>query len=705
MQAVLNFFATTNKNDNWFYTYGRLIVSLVIFLVPVAYDHTVAEVAGDIRWYILHLSTLTLLTMFFAHSFMQGHNKINTKLPFTAWVALFLAIWIAASFFWSMHPFRSWWFGKHFVSYIALFGFIFMFRDEKWYRNLLWLLAAGVGFNSFVGILQFHDLAQGTPLDYFRQSAPPAGTLSNKNLAGSYLVLMLPIVFYLLISTKHTALKVLSAACFTLGTVFLVYTRSRGSWVAIVCSSIFLIAWLAINKSDRQALIAALKSPAIGIILSVSAVVIIGLSQFTSPLKGYHSIDKGIANQVETITKLGTGQDKGLETRIAYNLNGWEILKDNPFGVGIGAFHTIYPAYYAKSYKTPPLGYSISARPQRMHNDIGQAFVELGWPGGISYLLIFGGIAFMVWRLSRDENHKKGHEAGKLSSLFIMIGIVGLGANSLGDFPLQMPTAPALLWAFAGMLTGVYVINTKQSEHSFFGIKTLPYSKYISGVMVVVSAFALFYVAFDSYKRHKADNYLKYAMSFAMQHKFGDNALQFISAANKTYPYNSRTYEYLGVIYANHPAGTKISISSDHKIAVLEEVVKYDIYAPNNLINLLGLYNKKAEQLMRFGDVKKADVYLDKGIKVYNKLLGTADFAHQTYTVAGMTYLLKSKPVIAMNLFEKSLSMKADFYPAQVGAKQATVMLKMQGKYEGYVRSRKGVSIGIPSQPAPSRPR
>ncbi|MFT7433562.1 MAG: hypothetical protein ACI9TY_001197, partial [Alphaproteobacteria bacterium] len=59
-KPVRNFLApvSSDEGSKWYFTFGRLTISTLILIMPFAYDHFVPEVAGDIRWYMMHFAGL-----------------------------------------------------------------------------------------------------------------------------------------------------------------------------------------------------------------------------------------------------------------------------------------------------------------------------------------------------------------------------------------------------------------------------------------------------------------------------------------------------------------------------------------------------------------------------------------------------------------------------------------------------------------------
>ena len=543
----------TPETPAWFYKFGRTLIALFLFAMAGAYDISVAEVSGDLRWIMIHATAMILITAYFiaclgrplgkprqmpraertAHPDPRKNDPggrrppgdgskttLNfpclesvSRMPFIIWLVAFLAIWSALSMLWTLSPYHSWWSLKHLLGYTVLFAFVYLLRSEKWYMNLLWIAALGVGFNSLIAIAQFHDVGdarlaavfppwkyitagfsallrnvyflsgtdrtiadtlpffhQDMLLDLFRQAFPPAGTQSNKNLLGSYLVLTLPAVFYLFLSGRNNSGRFIAAMLFTMGTVALLYTRSRASWFSALCAVIFFTGWLLSRRQYRRIVKPVFAKPALALLAVVCLVVIGGGNLRSKP--GVRSV----IEQFRTLVRMPVQDDcDTLAVRIAYNLNGLAMIRDRPFcGAGLGAFHAAYPAYYRAVRQTPPSGFSMTARPSRMHDDLGQAFVELGIFGGLAYIGIFLTLLLMAWRIGEpsaksdpEPTPAHGHPSmgdSIILALCLMTGIIGLGINSLADFPMQLPLTPSILWIFAGMLTGLYVMRVESAD-------------------------------------------------------------------------------------------------------------------------------------------------------------------------------------------------------------------------------------------------
>lgn len=690
---------------HWAFSIGRLILSVLVFVIPLAFDKDVPEVAGDLRWYLMHFFAFILLILFFvyqaslsAKEAFSKTTKVKVFLSFPVLMAFFILMLGALTLLWSINLPTSFWFFKHLFAYVILFSAFIYLRDEKWYRSLLWVVALGIFFNGFLGILQFLNItdakiASFLPfvdhvyfVDYFRQSAPPAGTLSNKNLTASYLVLTLPVTLYLLFTASKRRSQAFAAVCFALGGTLLMYTRSRGSWLSAIAALIFLSVWFLIHKEQRTVLLESF-SRCRAFFFAASLAFIVGLSQISSKLpQGFHSIHKGIVQQAESVLNMG---ENDLGARYAYNLNGLAIIKENPFGTGLSTFHTIYPKYNRALIETPYYGYNIGARPRRAHNDLLQAFVELGVLGGFSYIALFVSMLVMSWKIARC---KKGKAHQKMLSLALVTGITGFAVNALGDFPLQMPTAPFFLWMFMGMLTALYLHVVQPKLY----VLTLP--KFIKhplfyGVLITLTAAAFVFVTYDNVLRRESTVYLKPAMSLSYGGVNNDYTYMYIQKAYELYPNNSRTLEIRAVVTSAHGKNKPhhIQLSLMDKVNALTDHLKYDPYAQNTLVNTAYQYMQSAQNYLLASKKEKEDIKRKEYYKKAQRNVAYAEYyakravevASQNphaYNILGTTYLAQAKFEEAIKWFNQALVFDPNFSPALNSKQKAESFLKKSYK-------------------------
>lgn len=463
------------------------MIFIFLLTASVAYDASVCEASGDMRWYMLHATALILMAGSWKH-------MIESRIPAIVWMVVLLAAWSAVSLIWTINPWSSWWELKHVAGYAVLFWFVYALRSERWYMALIWATALGAGFNILIGIAQVHG-ASNVVVDYFQQTAPPAGTLANKNLLGSYLVLTLPAILYLVISRRKVIARITAATLFTAGAAILFFIHSRASWIAALSAAVFFAVWMILKHRKRR----------------VVTIVLVLISLIFS---------------VRVIAPKGDS----FSTRLAYDLNGLAMIKDRPWtGTGIGTFREAYPAYNHAVIKTPPSGFSATMRPKRMHNDVEQAFVELGIPGGMAYIVIFAMLLIMTWKTK------------SMMVLFLMTGIVGLSVNALMDFPMQLPMAPIVIWTFAGMIAGIHSLQIKKECTKVsigWMIPILTAGTVAAGILII----------HDDWSRWRSQQYLRVIATRVAESKFDERTNALLTEAMNYYSWDMMLQEYRALI-------------------------------------------------------------------------------------------------------------------------------------------------------------
>lgn len=671
------------ESPAWYYQSARLLLAIFFLVLPTIYDSKVPEVGADMKWTISHAVSLFLSGLFFI-SWAKKKAVIELKLPLAAWAVVVFLLFAALSCIDTYNPYRSWWFFKHAASYGLVFFLVYGLRHAEWYKGLLAVLLIPFAFNSILGICHYFavtdaQIATVLPfweyfspfVDRFRQSAPPAATFANKNIAASYTVMMLPIALYALVAWRGKVAQVLAMVSLSLGMTFLVYTRSRGSWVAAIAAVIFLLIWGVAIKENRQALVESLSKFQVAL-LALALVVTISNGQFKSNVDAkYHSVGKSVHEQFSSIARMGEGD---IGSRFAYWLNSLVAIAEHPFnGTGLNTFQVIYPKYHRAIYDTPRVGYAVEARPQRAHNDFIQAFVETGIIGGLAFAFIYLSTLIMGWKLARS----KASTEVKVTSIFLVTASMGISVNALGDFPFQMPVAPVVSWTFVAILTGLYHMEFK--EKALVGLKKFKLSlPSFAPTVVGILLFVIFtQILNDDLKRRDASVYLKYVMSYSAAGVFNDRVYDDLEKAYEVYPYYARIREYRGTIPVNYKGNRAIAL--DTLIKVGEDAIKYDPYAPNNLINIGGTYFRKAMQTERLGDGKTAQEYADKMLEVYERLKPLAYFAAHTYTLGAYAYLVKEEANKSLSLFQKALELDPEYDAALTGKNLAIAALRLEG--------------------------
>ncbi len=757
----------------------RAVRAIVLFFaatLPFYFDLGVPEVSGDIRWMATSAFAMLCATLLLVQAVARPPAHLPLRWPPVMWFALGLAIWAAISMLDALNPSRGIILIKALYAQMILMVVVYNIMTPEFGRKLLWALVIPLLGTSLVGIWQFKGMNDssfaammdsswlffalkplmwvldgvagtiagwmgwgerqlglvGLATSYYLQSAAPGSTFANKNLAGSWTAMMLPIALYLLITAKRWPAQAFASLLLTLGSVFLVYSRARASWVALFCGLVTLAALLVLVPAWRKA-IARHLDWSHGVWLLVPVVCLLRWGGDTSPLQGTYAVDRTPGQQVGALVNSSWNEIGG---RLAYNLNSLVITKDYPLnGVGLGNFYTIYPPYYNEIVVTPSNSYNVMARPQRTHTDLMQAFTEMGLPGGILYAGLFitgiamalrmagrragamGGYligaglltmmtgltvfleyqgmlalpglwhyvlvavqlgllaallagAYASWRAAQKETHAA--DDVQLLGLMTGIGVLTICINALFDFPMQLPTAPAACLMMIGIIAALYMRYYPQEA-------TAPLKRWLpdklklnragyAGALVLVLVAGV-WALWDAYLFRQSNVLLKQGMIRIYSGINDDTTIKVLEKAWDIYPYDQRIQEHIAVAYANYNGLMPMRL--DTRIAKLEWALDGDPWGANHMINLAGQYLQKAEQNRSLGNRAAFEDYLAKAETMFERLKQNADFSHYTWGVGGALRNLQGQPEEAMWMFRRALAIQPGYQPAVVGLQAA----------------------------------
>jgi O-antigen ligase len=250
------------------------------------------------------------------------------------------------------------------------------------------------------------------------------GTVGSPNQAAGYLSLLLAPAASLLFTTLGRAQKWLATAVLGLGGVALIFTFSRGGWVAFALSILLLclLAW----RRNRFSL----KVPIAGIVI---------LAMLYLPFQS-------------SISERLLGDDKGsAQSRIPLMMLAFRIVKDNPvLGVGSNNFQLVMDRYLTSEFRQ---GFRYA-----VHNKYLLVLAETGIGGLLAYL------AFLLGTL------RKGWQCWRLNDRLLAPFALGFTAALAGHMA-QMGVdvfrgrpITQLVWLIAGLLTAMHRISAQSSD-------------------------------------------------------------------------------------------------------------------------------------------------------------------------------------------------------------------------------------------------
>ncbi len=756
----------------------RGLLLLFAATLPLYYDLAVPEVSGDIRWWATQTFAGLCAMILLAGAAYKGRGNLSLRWPPLLWAALGLSVWAAISLIDALNWTRGVILLKAMYAQLILLVVVYHVATPAFGRKLLWALVTPLLITSVIGMWQFQGMTDallhatmddswfwglfkplvwvldglgallayfvgwenrqlgiaGFVSNYFLQSAVPGSTFANKNLAGSWTAMMLPVALYLLLTSKRWSAQAFASVLLGLGSVFLVYSRARASWVAFFAASMTMAALVLIVPAWRQAVLRHLDMRHLWWLLL--PVIMLGYwGADKSDVAGY-AIDRSPTQQVAALAQSSWNEIGG---RLAYNVNSVIITKDYWFnGVGLGSFYTIYPAYYNAVVVTPWNSYNVMARPQRTHTDLMQAFDEMGVPGGVLYAGVFMlGIAMafglggrkaaglggyligagimtmalaltifleyqrmvvmpMPWNMlvqlamaafilgmlfmaarRGDAVQAETAPADDIQLMGFMAGIAVLCIciNALFDFPMQLPTAPAATALLLGLICRIYVDRNPQAK---VGLPVMiSTGRFGPLALLVIVGLAFGWAMKDAYDFRESNKLLKQGMIRLSVGVTDATTLAVLEKAYDTYKFDQRIVEHIGVAYANYTGQPPIPLID--RIGRMEWVLKSDPWGANHMINLSGAYLQLMQSTA--GNPALAQQRQAAAARVeelFTKLKRVADSSHFTWGIGGMLRLMQGRDDEALWMFRRALEIEPNYAPAQAGLQDIISRTGMQ---------------------------
>jgi O-antigen ligase len=264
----------------------------------------------------------------------------------------------------------------------------------------------------------------------------PAATFGNKNVLATYLgALLFPSLIWVLGGGKKG--RFLRGLPFVLVLAGLTVTRSRGGWLAALLAGLVLAGACAVSRRQRRVATLVLRRSTPWLVVGgVLALVLAG-----TPAPPGSSAGSVLANAAQADVATSS-----LAVRRAFDTSSLAMLRDHPFGVGLGSWRAAYPAY---ARLAPTTDFSLTLQPWEAHCDPLEIFCETGILGGLAFFLAIGATVRAALRPQAGES-----TARKLGSLLISLGVIEVLLHSLVDFPLRRPASALLFHVWLGLLAG-----------------------------------------------------------------------------------------------------------------------------------------------------------------------------------------------------------------------------------------------------------
>lgn len=318
--------------------------------------------------------------------------------------------------------------------YVALlFGYFLtvnLIRTKAWVKRCVTSLVLGGVASAVVGVFQlFVGNMEASWIDSARFSdiqTRITGTFENPNIYASYLLLIIPFVFALLMKKVRISQKLLLLSLLGLFSFCLVETWSRGAWLGCLITSI-LFFLVCTRRSVAYMLFGCAALPAVSFLIPDNV-----LARFAS---------------------IGSASD----TSSLYRISAWKgvgvMLKEHwigGIGVGESAFSAVYPAF----------AYAGVEGIHHSHSLYLQIFSELGIAG----ILVFLCVTFMFVQkclghvqMLRTEQNSEFVVAGLMAVMSFMI-------MGLTDYTWYSYRAFLQFWLIVGLTCAAVHVGEYESR-------------------------------------------------------------------------------------------------------------------------------------------------------------------------------------------------------------------------------------------------
>ncbi|MDA0748636.1 MAG: tetratricopeptide repeat protein [bacterium] len=430
---------------------GLRLAQTVLGLVPLLLLPGVDEFTLLPKLLALQLAAL-VAGAFWAFR-LRGQYVLSSAVYLPALVLLFV---YAASVFWAINPFRS---TYDLSKNLSFFLFFFILHQTLRPAHLPGILRISAAVGLLVALLGIGEYLGFVP-GWIPSTGRPSATFGYRNLAAFYLIANLPLAGLLFLTANRPSDRLLGSASAALMFVFLLYTRTRGSWVGLLGATVLVLGvWTLVSRKsllediknvfDRRALLLG----------GLALLVVAALGPLNPGFQEHHTqrFDEkkaDLTSAASSIFKKGGDRDRFYM---------WQktllMIRDNPIlGVGLGNWELAYPPYDGGKLIQP------EHNPLRPHNDFLWIWSETGTLGLLAYLALLG--IFFRSAISLFRNGADMHS--RLCALMFSISLFSVVGAGCFSFPRER-IPPSMLFWFA--LAAVAMLN-QPTESSAFSRRT-----------------------------------------------------------------------------------------------------------------------------------------------------------------------------------------------------------------------------------------
>lgn len=449
-----------------------LIVCIMPLLAPslIAWSGGAVNVAPHyfkLAWMAIGVTALLVVWLLQGGVRREQHIVINRFY----WPLLGLIAWCFITLFWVENFYLALMALGSLVSSGLLLFLMVQLVVPKRVDRFFWWLSIALLVVSVIGLIQYYGVEVSWLQEFLTQVGRPESTFGNKNFAGHFVVMVLPLALVGLLSSEVKKERLVYSIVVAIGGWYLIYIVARQAYLAVAVEVALLLLFLLLDyrKNRENSLIGRGKQWTV-IIRMIAAVLIFLILASNWTVNGQAQEENRKLSKLQDIS-IESGQN-----RIAAWRNTIEMVKDYPVaGVGVGQWSVHYPKYYDRIEKD--VIYNEQTRLLRLHNDYIQTFAELGLIGYLFLVWMLYIVVRRIFRIVLDVSHPYRWQVLGLS-----FGLVGFTVVAMFSFPVRLYLPLFLVFLYISMILlfdreigggDVVFVNSTRVIYSVAGITLL----------------------------------------------------------------------------------------------------------------------------------------------------------------------------------------------------------------------------------------
>jgi len=339
-----------------------------------------------------------------------------------------------------------------------------------------------------------------------------------------------------------------------------------------------------------------------------------------------------VGNITAEMAQLTDMQNSSFVSRWAMYRDAASIIKDHPIlGTGAGGWNLLYHQYQDFLYWTT-----------EVHNHLLQVGVETGIPGMLLWLGLFVALAYYIYKIRRNGVD----DQGGILVWGVGTAIFALGAHSLIDFDLSIPSLQILFFALLGLVASAFrphskPVELRNSKRMLWAGVTL------SVAIALLSGSFLFAILMSNHgtKMAQAGDYQSALLNFQKASAFDSFNSQYHAAQARLYAqlyvakaggeslssqWFSSSAHHANLAEAKSPYDPKVIAdlavtygllgSSEEAIRLADRVVELNPWDINAYNNLASIHTTHAIRYLEAGDRQNAKKCIEHALAIPERI-------------------------------------------------------------------------------------